>query len=307
MNGGGMHKGKRLHALLIRVVRWVRAVAIRANSTIVVPAGNRLRALLLQVMRSVSAITIRTKNTVVMPAGKRLRALLSRIIHRVNAVGTRSKRSAGRSGGKRLHPLPVRIMHWVNAIAMIVMITSGWGIYNDYVIISGLHFPKAMRLGSWAAESLLWHFAGMWFLAINGFAYLLYGVITGRFRERLLPIRLSDIVKTVNETLHFKIAHDDLTVYNAVQKVLYVIVIFAGVSQVFTGLAIWKPIQFSLLVSLFGGFQGARLVHFLGMAVIVGFLVVHVALSLLVPSTLWAMLTGGPRIARPKSRIKAET
>jgi thiosulfate reductase cytochrome b subunit len=111
----------------------------------------------------------------------------------------------------------------------------------------------------------------------------------------------------VNETLHLKIAHDDLTVYNAVQKVLYVIVIFAGISQVFTGLAIWKPIQFSLLVSLFGGFQGARLVHFLGMAVIVGFLVVHVALSLLVPSTLWAMLTGGPRIARPKSRIEAET
>jgi len=77
-------------------------------------------------------------------------------------------------------------------------------------------------------------------------------------------------------------------------------VILAGVSQVVTGLAIWKPIQFSGLVSLFGGFQGARLVHFLGMGIIVGFLVVHVALSLLVPSTLWAMLTGGPRLAKSK-------
>jgi thiosulfate reductase cytochrome b subunit len=67
-----------------------------------------------------------------------------------------------------------------------------------------------------------------------------------------------------------------------------------------SGLAIWKPIQFSGLVGLLGGFQSARIIHFWGMAVIVGFLAVHVALALLVPSTLWAMLTGGPRIARRK-------
>jgi thiosulfate reductase cytochrome b subunit len=203
---------------------------------------------------------------------------------------------------RRLHPVPIRIMHWINALTMIVMIMSGWGIYNDYVIIGGLHFPKFMRLGSWAAESLLWHFAGMWFLAINGFAYLLYGSITGRFRERLLPIRPSDVVKTVRETLQFKIAHDDLTKYNAVQKLLYIVVIIAGISQVVTGLAIWKPIQFSFLVGVLGGFQAARIEHFLGMTVIVGFLVVHVALSLLVPSTLRAMFDGGPRIPRPIRR-----
>ena len=198
---------------------------------------------------------------------------------------------------RRLHPLPVRIMHWVNALAMIIMITSGWGIYNDAVIIGGLHFPQALRLGSWAAESLLWHFAGMWLLAINGLCYLIYGFATGRFRERLVPIRVTDVVHTVRETLQLRIAHEDITHYNAVQKLLYIIVILAGVSQIVTGLAIWKPIQFSGLVSLFGGFQGARLVHFLGMVVIVGFLVVHVALALLVPRTLWAMLTGGPRLA----------
>jgi thiosulfate reductase cytochrome b subunit len=199
--------------------------------------------------------------------------------------------------GRRLHPLPIRIMHWVNALAMIVMITSGWGIYDDYVIISGLHFSQTFRLGSWAAESLLWHFAGMWFLAINGLAYLLYGLFTGRFREKLLPIRPVEVVHTVRDTLHFRISHDDITQYNAVQKLLYIVVIIAGISQVLTGLAIWKPVQFSGLVSLFGGFQGARLVHFWGMVVIVGFLAVHVALALLVPRTLWAMLTGGPRFA----------
>jgi thiosulfate reductase cytochrome b subunit len=208
---------------------------------------------------------------------------------------------AGRS--RRLHPAPVRVMHWINALAMIVMIGSGWGIYNDSVIISGLHFGS-WRIGSWAAESLLWHFAGMWLLAINGAIYLIYGAVTGRFRERLLPIRVGEFVRTVRDTLHFHIAHEDLTVYNAVQKVLYIVVILAGISQVVTGLAIWKPIQFSGLVDLLGGFQSARVLHFLGMAMIVGFLVVHVALALLVPRTLWAMLTGGPRLASRTARAQ---
>ena len=152
--------------------------------------------------------------------------------------------------GRRLHPLPVRIMHWINAVAMLVMITSGWGIYDDDVIIRGLHFSGFWRLGDWAAWSLNWHFAGMWLLAINGLIYLVYGFVTGRLRERLLPIRPAELVQTVVDTLHFKIAHEDLTVYNAVQKLLYIVVILAGISQVVTGLAIWKPIQFSGLVSL---------------------------------------------------------
>ena len=187
-------------------------------------------------------------------------------------------------------------MHWTNACAMLVMITSGWGIYDDDVVVRGLHFPKALRLGEWAAPSLNWHFAGMWLLVLNGLAYLGYGLATGRLRERLLPIRVADLLRTVRDTLHLRIGHDDLTTYNAVQKVLYVAVIGAGTSQVATGLAIWKPVQFSGLASLLGGFQGARIVHFLGMGVIVGFLLVHVLLSLLVPRTLWAMLTGGPRV-----------
>ena len=202
------------------------------------------------------------------------------------------------SRARRLHPVPVRIMHWVNALAIIVMIGSGWGIYDDDVIIHGLHFSPDWRIGSWAAESLLWHFAFMWVLIINGAAYLLYGLISGRLRERLLPIRLPDIVHTIRDTLRFKVAHEDLTTYNAVQKLLYIVVILAGVSQVVTGVAIWKPVQFSWLVALMGGFQAARVYHFAGMAVIVGFLAVHVTLAVLVPSTLWAMLTGGPRLAR---------
>jgi thiosulfate reductase cytochrome b subunit len=136
----------------------------------------------------------------------------------------------------------------------------------------------------------------MWFLTVNGLIYLVYGFATGRLREKLLPIRPAEVVQTIVDTLHLKIAHEDITVYNAVQKLLYIVVILASVSQVATGLAIWKPIQFSGLVSLLGGFQTARVLHFAGMAVIVGFLIVHVALALLVPKTLGAMVTGGPRL-----------
>ena len=193
-------------------------------------------------------------------------------------------------------------MHWINAVVMLVMITSGWGIYDDSVIIKGLHFSAYLRLGDWAPESLLWHFAGMWLLMLNGFAYLVYGFAVGRFRERLLPIRASEFIQTVRDTLHFKIAHEDLTVYNAVQKVLYIVAILAGIMQVVTGFAVWKPVQLSWLVALLGGFQSARLIHFIDMSVLVGFLVVHVALALLVPSTLWAMLTGGPRLPRRRAR-----
>ncbi len=203
---------------------------------------------------------------------------------------------------RRLHPIPLRLMHWTNAVAMLVMIGSGWGIYDDSVIVHGLHFSQTFRLGSWAAESLLWHFAFMWVLMLNGLAFLAYGIFTGRFRERWLPIRVKDIVETVRDTLHFKIAHEDLTVYNAVQKLLYFVAVAAGVSQVVSGFAIWKPVQLSWLVALLGGFQGARVVHFVGMAVLVGFLVVHVALSVLVPRTLWAMLSGGPTLKPGGSR-----
>lgn len=194
----------------------------------------------------------------------------------------------------KLHPLPVRIMHWINAAAMIVMILSGLGIYNDEVIFGAPSFPHALLLGNWASQHLQWHFLGMWVLVLNGGAYLAYGFATGRFRRKLLPIHFRDVVATVRETLRLHLAHEDLTMYNAVQKLLYIGVMLAAIVQVLSGIAIWKPVQFQELTALFGGFQNARIAHFLGMAAIVGFLVVHVALALLVPRTLVAMVTGGP-------------
>ncbi len=201
-----------------------------------------------------------------------------------------------RSETRKLHPLPIRIMHWLNAVAMFIMIGSGWKIYNDEVIFGWLHFPEFLTIGKWAQHGLQWHFLGMWIIVVNGFCYLVYGIVTGRFRRMLLPIRVSEIVANVKDALRFHLAHDDLTMYNAVQKLLYIGVICAGIMIVISGLTIWKPVQFSGLLSLFGNFQNARLVHFLCMAAIVGFVVVHVTLALLVPKTLVSMVTGGPDI-----------
>jgi thiosulfate reductase cytochrome b subunit len=194
----------------------------------------------------------------------------------------------------RLHPLGLRIMHWINALAMIVMIGSGWEIYNDEVIFGWLHFPHWMTIGGGAEGALQWHFAAMWLLMLNGLCYLGYGLATGRFRRKLLPVWPRDVIATVRDALRFKLGHDDITHYNAVQKLLYIGIIAVIVVQVLSGFAVWKPVQLSELAALFGSFQGSRLVHFIGMALICGFLLVHVALALLVPKTIGAMITGGP-------------
>jgi thiosulfate reductase cytochrome b subunit len=177
------------------------------------------------------------------------------------------------------------------------MIGSGWKIYNDDVIFGVLHFPDSLVIGKWAQHGLQWHFFGMWIFVLNGLAYLTYGIATGRFRRKLLPISISEILATVGDALRFHLAHDDLTHYNAVQKILYLGVILIGICIVISGLALWKPVQFSELADLFGSFQTIRLVHFLCMSAIVGFVLVHVTLALLVPQSLVAMIKGGPVVS----------
>ena len=206
----------------------------------------------------------------------------------------------------RLHPLPLRIMHWINAIAIFIMIGSGWKIYNDDVIFGFLHFPDWIVIGKWAQHGLQWHFFGMWIFVLNGLAYLTYGIATGRFRRKLFPISIREIFVTVGEALRFRLRHDDLTHYNAVQKILYLGVMCIGILIVISGLALWKPVQFSELAALFGSFQTIRLVHFLCMSAIVGFILIHVSLALLVPQSLVAMVTGGPVVDDDAAEAKAE-
>jgi thiosulfate reductase cytochrome b subunit len=201
-----------------------------------------------------------------------------------------------------VHPLIVRITHWLNALAMIIMIMSGWRIYNSDPILP-FTFPIAMTLGGsfdgsvdihnedGLAGALQWHFAGMWLLAINGIVYLAYGILSGHFRRTLFPVGPKAVLRDAIAALQFRLPHR-LGAYNAVQKSLYLGVLAAGIIMVLSGLAIWKPAQFQELTWLFGGFDIARVIHFLGMAAIVLFLVVHIALVTIVPKTLPPMITG---------------
>src|SRR5499427_9319136 len=190
-----------------------------------------------------------------------------------------------------IHPVWVRVTHWINALAMVVMIGSGWEIYNASPLFAFL-FPRQITLGGWLAGALLWHFAAMWLLAVNGLVYLVLGIATGRFRCKLVPIRPSEVLADTKAAFTGKLTYDDLSVYNAVQKLLYLGVILAGIVIVLSGLAIWKPVQLQELTAVFGGYDAARYMHFFAMAAIVGFFALHVVMALLVPKSLRAMTIG---------------
>ncbi|HEY2540644.1 MAG TPA: cytochrome b/b6 domain-containing protein [Stellaceae bacterium] len=204
----------------------------------------------------------------------------------------------------QLHPLSRRIMHWVNAAAIIVMIGSGWRIYDYYPALP-VHFgfPPKWTLGGdftiteaisnddGLVNALLWHFAAMWVLVLNFLAYVIVGFVSGHFRRDFLPISPGAFLHDFFAALRGRLGHQ-LGEYNAVQKVFYWGVLAAILVTILSGLSIWKPVQLQWLTALFGGYEFARVVHFFGMAAIVGFLVVHLTLTALVPKTLVAMVFG---------------
>jgi thiosulfate reductase cytochrome b subunit len=197
-------------------------------------------------------------------------------------------------GGAIIHPAWVRITHWINVLAMFVMIGSGWRIYDASPLFRFV-FPAAITIGDGLdglPGALLWHFAAMWLLVINGAVYIALGLLSGRFRKKLLPIRPGEVFRDLSAALAGKLSHGDLSVYNAVQRLLYVGVIAAGVLIVLSGLSIWKPVQVQGLTTAFGGYDRARYVHFFAMAAIVGFVVIHVTLAIIVPKSLLAMIRG---------------
>jgi thiosulfate reductase cytochrome b subunit len=184
------------------------------------------------------------------------------------------------------------------------MIGSGWRIYDYYPALPiNFAFPYGWTLGGdftvteaisnedGLANALLWHFGAMWVLVLNYLAYLVVGFASGHFRRDFLPLSVAGFARDFVAALRFKLDHR-LGEYNAVQKVFYWGALAAIFVTILSGLSIWKPVQLQELTWLFGGYEFARVVHFFGMAAIVGFLVVHIALTLLVPKTLVAMIVG---------------
>ncbi len=190
-----------------------------------------------------------------------------------------------------IHPLWLRITHWTNALAVVLMILSGWRIYNASPIFP-FSFPKEWTLGGWLGGALQWHFAAMWLLAINGVIYLALNLLSGRAWRKFLPLRPAEVFHDFVQALKGKLQHASLDHYNAVQKLAYLSVIADLALIVVSGLAIWKSVQLPLLRDLMGGYDNARIVHFFAMSFLVLFIVVHVAMVALVPRTLLAMLRG---------------
>jgi len=190
-----------------------------------------------------------------------------------------------------IQPAWVRMAHWLNALAVVLLIASGWRIYNAAPIFD-FKFPKPITLGGWLGGALQWHFAAMWLLAANGLVYLALNLISGRWRRRLWPVRVRELRDDLLAALRGHLAHDDLSRYNAVQKFAYLGAIALLVLAVLSGLAVWKSVQLPLLRELMGGFDNARVVHFFAMSGITIFLLVHVVMVALVPRTLLLMIRG---------------
>ena len=192
-----------------------------------------------------------------------------------------------------IHPLIIRLTHWLNAVAIVCMVMSGWQIYDASPLFA-FRFPAWATLGGWLGGAIAWHLAAMWLLVGNAAVYFAYGIAGRHFARRFLPIAPRAVWQDLRAALAFRLEHK-LGAYNAVQKLLYVAVLLLGVAALASGLALWKPVQLQMLGSLLGGYEAARRIHFLAMAGIVGFVVVHLALVVLVPSTLVAMVTGRAR------------
>jgi thiosulfate reductase cytochrome b subunit len=189
------------------------------------------------------------------------------------------------------HTLWLRATHWLNAIAVVLLVTSGWRIYNatrffDFAI------PRGITLGGWLGGALQWHFAAMWLLMANGIVYVLVNLFSGRLGRQFFPVTPRQVLRDLGAALKGKLSHADPRQYNSVQRLAYLFVMLDCIVLVLSGLVLWKSVQFPLLRELVGGYEAARRVHFVAMAGLCAFIVVHVAMVALVPRTLLAMLRG---------------
>jgi thiosulfate reductase cytochrome b subunit len=202
-----------------------------------------------------------------------------------------------------LHPAIVRITHWTWALGVLILIGSGLRIYESDPVFESVSFPVWITLGGsyedtnklhndfGLAAALLWHFAAMWLLFAGLLTFVVYALVSGHFRRKYAPITVQEVTSNVGDFLKGRLAHD-IGVRNAVQKLLYAFALCAMLAMVLSGLVLWKPVQFHQLSLIMGEYEGARYVHFFGMVGIVLFLVVHIALTLLVPKVLLPMITG---------------
>ena len=187
------------------------------------------------------------------------------------------------------HPLLVRITHWINGPTLLIMIWSGLLIYWAYdpyrIVVNGnvlvkffpTWFYNHLDLERGLAAGRAYHFAFAWLFAFNGVVYVSYTLWSGYWRH-LKPNRRTPI-EALQVALHDLKLVKELPpqgIFNAAQKISYLGIIAMGAGSLLTGLAILKPVQLWWLTSLFGGYETARLLHFILMILYVLFFIVHV-------------------------------
>ncbi|CDG84294.1 putative transmembrane hydrogenase cytochrome b-type subunit oxidoreductase protein [Janthinobacterium agaricidamnosum NBRC 102515 = DSM 9628] len=172
------------------------------------------------------------------------------------------------------------------------MAASGWQIYDASPIFPVIRFAPGITLGGWLGGALQWHFAVMWVLAANFLVYLWLNIVSGRLRRKLLPLSVQSLASDAIAALRGRLGHADLSRYNAIQKLAYLIVIMDSALLILSGLTLWKSVQFPLLRTLMGGYDNARVVHFVAMSVLLVFFIVHVIMAALVPRSLLLMIRG---------------
>src|SRR5262252_2057059 len=168
------------------------------------------------------------------------------------------------------HPFVVRLCHWVNAVALLVMVGSGLQIFRAFPSFGAkipqkdlLHWPKAFALGGWLAGGLEWHLTFAWIYVATGLFYVGYQMFSGNYRQVVFgPRDIPGVWPMVRHYFLFGPRPLQREVYNPLQKLAYTSAIGLGIFSVVTGIAVWKPVQFSWLTALMGGFQGARILHF---------------------------------------------
>jgi thiosulfate reductase cytochrome b subunit len=223
-----------------------------------------------------------------------------------------------------LHSRWVRYTHWVWTLSVIILIGSGWRIYNQDLItgfgspmFKFLNFPVWITIGGnyegaervhndfGLAGALLWHFAAMWALFGSITVYATYGIASGHFRRKFVPIWPRQVFADIRDFLIGRLDHK-LGMRNAVQKLLYAIAVLLMILMIWSGLVLWKPVQFEEIGVPLGNYEGARYVHFFGMTGLVLFIIVHLALTLLVPKVLPPMITGRVTRSALASSVQGE-
>lgn len=210
---------------------------------------------------------------------------------------------------RRPQPWVIRVTHWINVPTLTVMAMSGLqilaaypyfgpqGAQYDWMPFQGQFraIPGWAKAGQWLAGARHLHFALAWLLVLNAIAYLGYLAYSREWRRRFFwpPRDAKPALEQVLYYLRIRKAAPPVDLYNSLQRSAYTAAVGLGILEVLSGLVLYKPVQFHHLAWVMGGYDGARLIHFLGLVALVGFVITHVIMVLVHPKSLKEMITGG--------------